>query len=167
MTGAWLGGVFSIVIVVTGACTGGGQTSTQPQHSSQPPIGTLTPDTAVLRVAVHPVREANVLTLRLSSIENPMAEDFALIVSVERVGTTSGRTEQAIGGISPYPPSQPGIFTFAIPHRARPAFSDDRVKPIVLIRLRPARQETVLSAPLRVEVQSVTVHSLPPVSLGR
>jgi hypothetical protein len=137
VTCAWLGGVFSIVIVAAGACTGGGQPSTQPQHSSESLIGTLTPDSAVLRVAVDPVRGANVLTLRLSSIENPKAEDFALIVSVEDLGTTSGPTEQAIGGVSPYPPSQPGLFTLAIPDRARPAFSDDRVKPVILIRLRP------------------------------
>jgi hypothetical protein len=77
MTRAW-GDVFSIVVILAGACTGGGQTSTQAQHSSGLPVGALTPDSAVLRVAVEPVQRANVLTLRLSSIENPMAEDFAL-----------------------------------------------------------------------------------------
>jgi hypothetical protein len=148
-----------IVILVAAGCTGGSAPSAPSRPSSRSLPGTLTPNTA-LRVVVDPVQDANVLALRLSSVDNPEFQGFVLMLLLARrpEGESNGEM-QKIGGVTPFPADRPGTFLILIPRRLRQAFSDRAVEPVIVMRLRPVRRGARLSAPLRVGVDSVVARS--------
>jgi hypothetical protein len=100
-----------------------------------------------------PFAGAEILTLRISSIDNPRSQAFVLTVLAE---PQDGDLEE-IGRVTPFPPDRAGTFTIVIPERVRSAFAKGRGQRAVVIRIDPASEEVGLESPLRVLVHSVLV----------
>ncbi len=91
--------------------------------------------------------DATVVRLNVQAITNPGDQGLGLAVAVE--ATTPARHVD-IGGISPYPSSQPGTFTLALPAPAAELIHQGPT--VLIVMVSPALAGTALQPEVRLRL---------------
>jgi hypothetical protein len=110
-------------------------------------VVTLTASQPTGRIALQRAPDATVVRLDVQAITNPDGQGLALAAAVE---ATSPARHADIGSISPYPSSQPGTFTLALPGPAADLVHQGST--VLIVTVSPVLSGTTLQPDVQVRL---------------
>jgi hypothetical protein len=111
------GTLLTCLVLAVGACHGRpARQPPPPTTSGTPAMLMLTADQPTARISQPRRPGASAVRLDVRAVRNPSGQGLTINIAVEAAGSVTRRAD--IGNVSPYPASQPGVFTLVLPGAA-------------------------------------------------
>ncbi len=147
--------VLACAVLAIGGCHGRAAPQPSPTTTPTTPVVVLTAERPTARIPQPGLPTATAIRLDVQDVTNPAGQGLAITLAVEDPGTPARRVD--VGNVSPYPASQPGVFTLVLPGPAADLVHQGPT--MLVVTLGAALPGTVLQPGVRLSLTAAATRS--------